>query len=469
MKRIKYILFLVIVMATLMIPFVAMPFTTPVTAGTEFVELAKPPNFWHGETWNYNFMYDVGTYFEDHFAFRPQALTVNAMLRGVLLNASGTRQVIYGRNGWLYFADTLDDFLGENLLNERELYAVVHNLRLMQEYVNFHGSNFTVAIIPNKNSLYPENMPANFWAGAENNWSNLRSLMIEYEISFVDFFELLGAVEERTYFKRDSHWTNYGAMLGNKGLMEFMGRGFIDYENVPYEIRRNHIGDLDEMLFPLAYIKENNIYFLGIMTYQHVTEVTDYMDNWIQTFNPYGSGSILMYRDSFGEYLLPFTANEFEYAYFSRYVPYNLSEVEHLRPEQVVIQRVERNIFMFANQTPIMEPVQVESFPENTWHPHRVDTTSTIHLQEHGAWLEIRGLIDKSYLASDSDIFVSMQGEQTGHLTFPVFYRMTANGLGNAYNVFLRGDLLAAEEIIINVLVRNQDGIFQVAQYIMQK
>ena len=469
MKRVKYIVFLVIVMATLMIPFVAMPFATPVTAGTEFVELAEPPSFWYDETWNYNFMYDVGTYFEDHFAFRPQVLTVNAILRGALFNASGTRQVIYGRNGWLYFADTLNDFLGENLLNERELYAVVHNLRLMQEYVNFHGGNFVVAIIPNKNSLYPENMPANYWVGLENNWSNLRSLMIEHEISFVDFFELLGAVEERTYFKRDSHWTNYGAMLGNQGLMEFMERDFIDYTNVPYEIRRNHVGDLDEMLFPLAYILEDNIYFLDIMTYQHVTEVVDYMDNWIQTFNPNGTGSILMYRDSFGEYILPFTANEFEHAYFSRYVPYNLSEVEHLRPEQVVIQRVERNIFMFANQTPIMEPLQVEPFPENTWHPYAVDTVSTIHLLGHGAWLELRGLIDESYIESESDIFVSLQGEQTGHRAFPVFYRMTVDGVGNAYNVFLRGDLLPAEEIIINVLVRNQDEIFQVAQYVLQR
>ena len=38
-------------------------------------------------------------------------------------------------------------------------------------------------------------------------------------------------------------------------------------------------------------------------------------------------GSMLMYRDSFGESLLPFVADEIGQGYFSRLVPYNLTQI----------------------------------------------------------------------------------------------------------------------------------------------
>ena len=460
----KYLIFLIVTTITLAIPFVAMPLA-PTSEATEFAQLADPPVLWVEGEWNYNFMYDTGTYFEDHFAFRPYFLTVNAMIRGNVLGASGTQQVIYGRNGWLYFSETLNDFLGEELLSERELYAVVHNLRLMQDYVEGWGSHFTVMLVPNKNSLYPEHMPYYYWQGTVNNWSNLRPLLVEHGISFVDVFQVLEASEERTYFLRDTHWTNYGAMLGNRALMEFMGREYIDYTDVPFEVRRNHVGDLDEMLRPVAYILEDNIYFLDIMTYQHVTEVYDYMDHWIETFNPKKTGSVLMYRDSFGEYLLPFTANEFGAGYFSRYVPYNLSEVGFLRPDYVVLQRVERNIFEFANQAPIMEPIGVEPVEPSRWKVK--EEMSSLGLINHGAWVEIRGIVDESLIETRSDIYVSLRGQVIGHRQIPTFYRLTPDGLGNGFQVFIRGDLLPEEDavMVVDVLVRNYSDVYQVTSY----
>jgi hypothetical protein len=247
--------------------------------------------------------------------------------------------------------------------------------------------------------------------------------------------------------------------------MESMGRDYIDYTNIPFEIRRNHVGDLDEMLRPMAYVLEDNIYFLDIMAYQHVTEVVDYMDHWIETFNPNKTGSVLMYRDSFGEYMLPFTANEFGTGYFSRYVPYNLSEVGFLRPDHVVLQRVERNIFEFANQAPIMEPVEVDPIEPSRWTVR--EEGASFGLIDHGGWVEIRGIVDISLIESRSDIYISLQGQLTGHRQIPTFYRLTPDGLGNGFQVFIRGDLLPAEDriIIVDVLVRSDRDIYNVASY----
>ena len=85
------------------------------------------------------------------------------------------------------------------------------------------------------------------------------------------------------------------------------------------------------------------------------------MDSWIETENPNATGSILMYRDSFGESLLPFVAGEFEKGYFSRLVPYNLLQVEQYQPDVVVIEKVERNLDDFITDMPIVECPEVEN------------------------------------------------------------------------------------------------------------
>ncbi|MFR4564168.1 MAG: hypothetical protein ACLT5O_06470, partial [Anaerotignum sp.] len=64
------------------------------------------------------------------------------------------------------------------------------------------------------------------------------------------------------------------------------------------------------MLFPKAVQKEDNYFYDTASNFVYVNEVKDNMDSWIETENPNAIGSILMYRDSFGESLLPFVAGE---------------------------------------------------------------------------------------------------------------------------------------------------------------
>ena len=68
-----------------------------------------------------------------------------------------------------------------------------------------------------------------------------------------------------------------------------------------------------------------------------------------------------MYRDSFGESILPFFADEYQKAYFSRLVPYNMENLLQYRPDTVVVERVERQIAAFATEIPIMEGPRVEN------------------------------------------------------------------------------------------------------------
>ena len=60
-----------------------------------------------------------------------------------------------------------------------------------------------------------------------------------------------------------------------------------------------------------------------------------------------GEGSLLMFRDSFGELLYPYLAAEFGSARFSRQAAYDLTTAASLGSDTVVIELVERKPALF--------------------------------------------------------------------------------------------------------------------------
>lgn len=435
----------------LLIPFAGMTFWAT-NETTENTVLAEWPKWEENGKWNQEYLSEMGTYFEDHFAFRQQLVTANAVLRGKVLKDSATTQVVVGTDKWLYYSGTLDDYQGKHLMNDRELYMTVHNLKMISQYVESQGSRFIFTVAPNKNSLYNENMPYYYQKGSKSNLENLTEMMKEAGVPYVDLYERFQNEEEVLYFKRDSHWNNKGAVLAYNALMDFMGKEHESYLNVPYEEQTSHIGDLDEMLYPLAYEPETEYVYDKNWNYQYVNEVSDNMDDWIETENPGKSDKLLMFRDSFGESILPFVADEVGKGYFSRLVPYNLTQTEQYRPDYVVIEKVERNLIDFIEEAPVMEPVQT-SVP---FGPEAV-SESWMETEKQGSYLMIKGEVEKKYIGERTDIYVSVRNSETMETkVYPVFYTLSEDGENNGYQVYLKGGSLTPGSYHISTMIQNQ-------------
>lgn len=448
MKNIGYKIFIILVFALLLIPFAGMSFWAA-NETTENKALAEWPSLTETE----NYLSGMGEYFEDHFAFRQYFVTANALLRGKLLKVSATDQVVIGTNDWLYYAGTLDDYCGTELLSGREWYALVHNLKLMQDYVESSGSRFILTVAPNKNSLYQENMPYYYQQGADSNLEHMAEKMAEAGISYVDLYGLFCGQDEVLYFKRDSHWNNQGAVLAYRALMERMEKEHESYLNVPYELEQIHMGDIDEILYPLAAEPEEDYIYDKEFQYAYVNDVKDNMDDWIETRNPEKEGRLLMFRDSFGESLLPFIADEVGEGYFSRLVPYNLTQVEEYHPDYVVVERVERRLSAFAEEVPIMEGPQTDVIlaPEA-----KTDTVLETHAE--GSYLTVTGQIDEDYMKDNTEILVSIRDNGTlDTRTYQAFYTMTDDGGGNGYQLYLKGGSVPSGNIHISVIVQNEE------------
>ncbi len=410
MKKLQ-VLYIAAFFAVCLVPFVGMAVTGQ-ESSSENRTLAEFPQIKTEEGINVQWLSDAGEYFQDHFAFRNELVTANALINGKILGTSTASGVIQGTDGWLYYKDSLEDYLGENLLEDRSLYNISHILSLMQEYLAEKNVQFAFTVAPNKNSLYDANMPYydSCKVSDNKNLINLRKYLKNENVSYVDLYEPLAKADEILYHKRDSHWNNKGAALASDLLLEGLGKEHESYTDETYTVKTDFTGDLDEMLYPLATTPEDEIYYDRQTTFAYVGEVESNFDPRITTVNPVKTGSLVMYRDSFGNALLPFMADAYGNAYFSRGIPYQLTDVDTMAADTVVVERAERFLPEMAESAPVMPaPERTVSTGEDKADPEAVKDLEII---TQGNYLKISGRIAEKYLDTESRIYVRTDGDK---------------------------------------------------------
>lgn len=362
MKNKVNIIYVSLCMIICLIPFVGMTVAKTDTT-TENRRMAEFPKLSEEGKWNVNYLEGLGEWFEDHFAFRPQMVMTDSVIQSKVFKVSNMDTVLVGTDGWLYYTSTLPDYLGNNVFSDQKAYNAAHNIELTQHCVEAYGGTFLLAIAPNKNTLYPDNMPY-YYNNIVSDTGNIDKLVPEiYEknIPYADLFAAFNKENETLYLKRDSHWNGKGAVLAYNTIMDALVLDHETYETVPVVRSKDEYGDLNTMIYPIHFEPEWNYNYEGTDGYTYVTDTESVEDAFIETHNDEGTGSLLMFRDSFGNTLLPLMASAFENAYFSKAVPYNLGEyINQYHPEYVIVEKVERNIADFAENPPLISGLEVE-------------------------------------------------------------------------------------------------------------
>ena len=305
--------------------------------------LSSPPKLQRTDgSFNWSVLSDFSDYFADRFAFGQQLVTVWSRLNAGLLRISAEEQVVLGRDGWLYYSDTLNDYAGLRLSDE-ELRRIAENLKAIQTYAESRGAQFLFTVAPNKNSLYPEHMPARFpSAHHSSNIRALEPLLQEAGVAYADLFPLFSQ-ERALYYKTDSHWTAQGAALAADRLLQAMGKPSA-YADGGFAEDGLHSGDLYEMLYPAAGGAEPELVYTGRFSYTPRSDPRGGDAITIQTENPGANGRLLCWRDSFGSALYPYLADSFGEALFSRAVIYDFTHYDLQESDLVLIEIAERNL-----------------------------------------------------------------------------------------------------------------------------
>lgn len=412
MKKLQ-VLYITAFFAACLVPSLGMAVTKQ-EASSENRRLAEFPELKKENEINTRWLPEAGEYFQEHFAFRNELVTANALLNGKIFGVSTADGVIQGTDNWLYYKDSLEDYLGEELLSERSLFNIAHTLAMMQETLNEKGVQFLFTVAPNKNSLYGENMPYydSLKVSSDKNLVNLQKYLRQEQVSYGDLYETLSEEKEVLYHKRDSHWNNKGAAVAAETLLSSLKKEHVSYKKEPYTIKTDFTGDLDEMLYPLATTPEEEVYYDRQTTFAYVGEVGSNFDPKITTVNPGSTGSLVMYRDSFGNAILPFFANSYANAYFSRGIPYQMTDLAEHQADTVIVERAERFLPEMAENPPQMEAPQLTVGA--VMEPEMEENArNTVTAEVQGDLVKVSGLMDEAILDTDSRIAIRRNGGDT--------------------------------------------------------
>lgn len=344
-SKVFAIIFIIFFWACMICPIALMPLVEDsINENRNISELPLVMN--ENGDFNINFFDEITTYVSEHFAGRSALININNNLKYYLLKTAGDDQVIIGKKGWLFFDQTLYDYVGLTLSND-EIDNILQKMEEVQTYIEKQGKTPVFMIVPNKNTVYEEYMPKRFGYKAKlTNLSLLQVAMEERGINYLDATRVLisGKNQDELYLHQDTHWNNTGARLVLNKLYEKLDIDF-SYDLDNYNIERTHESDLSAILFPTADNKENQRIYEEKNSFKYAGRVRSMDDLTIVSTNENGVGkSVLMFRDSFGRAMIPYMAECFDSCTFNRSTPYNISLVDSTECDYVVIEIVERNI-----------------------------------------------------------------------------------------------------------------------------
>ena len=158
-KKAACALFTALILLVCLVPSAGMLLPREADTGGNETLAALPGIYDRQGRLNTQYLSQLQRYAEDNHYLRQRMITLWSELNVRYLGTSIAEDVVLGRDGWLYFGDTLPDYAGTDPMTEREVFSAARNLALAQEYCESRGAEFLFTVAPNKNSLYPERMP----------------------------------------------------------------------------------------------------------------------------------------------------------------------------------------------------------------------------------------------------------------------------------------------------------------------
>lgn len=252
-------------------------------------------------------------HFNASFGLRGSFVRLHNALRVFGLRTSPLPQVVLGRAGWLFYDGdpigdgvSLSDFRGNALYPPGTPDLIAVRTGSHATWLAERGIRYAVVISPNKESIYPEYLPVSAGPrGARTRLDQVSESLARRRLPIVDpRTALLGAKQiGPLYYKTDTHWTPLGALVTYRELIERL-------REVEPGLAPVRIEDYDLRILPASDR-------VGDITW--LLSLAGRFGDWEATPEPRDQswpgeqklGKVLLFRDSFGEALVPFLKRHF--------------------------------------------------------------------------------------------------------------------------------------------------------------
>ncbi len=461
MKKALSIAFITLFFAMCAVPLIGRIFGY-VNVNSEKRALAEAPAVFNEGGFNEGFTREFDDYFTDNFAFRPNLVTMYAYMNEGLLKESISDQVIIGKDGWLFFEPTLDDYLKVNTLSENDIYRLTKTLDLQRRWLEGRGVAFLFTAAPNKASLYGQYMPDRLKPiGSMSNVEMLYQQLQNTPVNYIDLHSELRGREEQLYHKLDTHWNGTGALIAYNVILGSVKELIPEFEFDSHKgalpvVERTWEGDLSAMLYPAAGMLDEQADYAIEKEFTTKRPMKSLEDITIQTKSEYGKLRLLMFRDSFANALIPILSNEFASVTYSRAVPYDYRLMDE-GADVVIMEIAERNIPNMLKKAPLMQALEAELTDE----PVPADIEITLDIKDTKDYVKLTGIaLPPGYSAGENyDYYVrlSMGGQYYTFEPFPIleegYFEEYADKSNAAFSMILYKGTLPPGEYSVQVIV----------------
>ena len=163
------------------------------------------------------------TYYQDNFGLRKLLLPVAYNIK-VALGIDPKNFVLVGKSGWQFLSarSMVEHFRGAMPLDSLELQKLSADFDQLSKQFEAIGINFVHFVAPEKQSIYPEYLPARIKQVGPSRLDQFRSISTDSN-SFIDVKPVLLKAKDANvdlYYKKNFHWNCWAAFLAYREVIE---------------------------------------------------------------------------------------------------------------------------------------------------------------------------------------------------------------------------------------------------------
>jgi alginate O-acetyltransferase complex protein AlgJ len=309
------------------------------------------------------FLAGVESYFNDHFGFRKRLIRWNNHWKGQLFRDSTSKEVMIGRDGWLYFSggSMLEHCTRELCWTERDLQEWKRLLETRRDWLSARGIKYLFVVPPDKHTVYPEHLPE--WVRIGPKPTKVQQL-VQYmkEHSTVEVLDLTSALVEAksihtNYLQTDTHWNIFGGFVGYRAVAEALSRQVpgltpLSMDTYDWKPLATETGDLVRIMGGSTTHKENTAF--ERVQLKPVTKIKDLYD--LERFphtgtketrpcmilNTNATGRAIVFHDSFACAWYTFLGQHFNETIYIWHYDWDYPLIEREKPDVVIDEMLER-------------------------------------------------------------------------------------------------------------------------------
>jgi len=203
-------------------------------------------------------------YFIDHFGFRSFFVRLNHQWRYCLFNIIKARNVVIGKENYLYEEHYIKTCYGNDFMGEEHIEKQMYKLKMVQAALDKMGKTIIAVFTPGKGAFYPEYIPDRYHKEkGKTNIEYYQYYAEKYGINCIDFhcyfIEYKAKSPYPLFPQYGIHWSYYGYCIAADSMTRYIEKirnismPHIYWENITVSQPRfddNDISKALNLLFP---------------------------------------------------------------------------------------------------------------------------------------------------------------------------------------------------------------------------